>query len=183
MDVDTRFQAASISKPVSAMAALYFVEQGKLALDEDVNRRLVSWKVPQNEYTKTEKVTLRRILSHSAGLTVHGVAGYSPGAHVLSLIDILNGEKGTNSEAVVVDFVPASKMRYSGGGFCLLQQLLVDVGGKCFPTLMQEAKAGLQRGDAPGRVTCRNNPGYWLFGSNGVGRKNAQSVGTFLEPF
>lgn len=139
VEVDTRFQAASISKPVSAMAALRFVEEGKLALDEDVNRRLVSWKVPQNEYTKVEKVTLRRILSHSAGLTVHAVAGFSVGERVPSLVDILNGKKETHSEPVVVDYVPGSKMRYSGGGFCVLQQLLVDVTGKSFSALMQEA--------------------------------------------
>ena len=138
VDVDTLFQAASISKPVTAVAALHFVEEGKLALDEDVNRKLVSWKVPENEYTKTEKVTLRRILSHSAGLTVHAVAGYAAGEPVPSLIDILNGKKGTYSEPVVVDFVPGSKMRYSGGGFCVLQQLLVDITGKSFPALMQE---------------------------------------------
>ena len=139
VEVDTRFQAASISKPVSAMAALYFVEQGKLGLDEDVNRRLVSWKVPQNEYTKGEKVTLRRILSHSAGLTVHAVPGYAAGDRVPSLVEILNGEKGTFSEPVVVDYVPGSKMRYSGGGFCVLQQLLVDVTGKSFPVLMHDS--------------------------------------------
>jgi CubicO group peptidase (beta-lactamase class C family) len=117
VDLDTLFQAASISKPVTAMAALHFVEEGKLALDEDVNRRLASWKVPENEYTKTEKVTLRRILSHSAGLTVHAVAGYAVGEPVPSLVDILNGKKGTYSAPVVIDFVPGSKMRYSGGGF------------------------------------------------------------------
>jgi CubicO group peptidase (beta-lactamase class C family) len=138
VDVDTRFQAASISKPASAMAALHFVEEGKLDLDEDVNRRLVAWKVPENEYTKTEKVTLRRILSHSAGLTVHAVAGYAVGERVPSLIDILDGKKSTNSEPVVVDFVPGSKMRYSGGGFCVLQQLLIDVTGKSFPVIMKE---------------------------------------------
>ena len=142
VDVDTRFQAASISKPVSAMAALHLVQEGKLDLDEDVNRRLVSWKVPENEYTQTEKVTLRRILSHSAGLTVHAVAGFAVGERVPSLVDILDGKKGTYSEPVVVDYVPGSKMRYSGGGFCVLQQLLVDVTGKSFPALMQETVLG-----------------------------------------
>ena len=73
----TLFQAASLSKPVAALAALRLVEQGKLALDQDVNERLTSWKVPENEFTKTEKVTLRRLLSHSAGLTVSGFPGYS----------------------------------------------------------------------------------------------------------
>ena len=83
-------------------------------------------------------MTLRRILSHSAGLTVHAVAGFPVGEHVPSLVDILNGKKGTYSEPVIVDYVPGSKMRYSGGGFCVLQQLLVDVTGKSFPALMQE---------------------------------------------
>ncbi|HZN12164.1 MAG TPA: serine hydrolase domain-containing protein, partial [Blastocatellia bacterium] len=63
---ETRFQAASISKPVAAMGALALVEQGKLDLDEDVNRKLVSWKVPENELTKEKKVTLRGLLSHGA---------------------------------------------------------------------------------------------------------------------
>ena len=68
----TLFQAGSISKPVAASGALYLVQQGNLSLDEDVNRKLKSWKVPENEFTKNEKVTLRRLMSHSAGLTVHG---------------------------------------------------------------------------------------------------------------
>jgi len=74
----TLFQAASISKPVAALAALRLVEQGRLTLDEDVNAKLASWKVPDNEFTRSEKVTLRRLLSHTAGLTVHGFGGYRP---------------------------------------------------------------------------------------------------------
>ena len=73
----TLFQAGSISKPVSALGALRLVEQGKLALDEDVNARLVTWKVPENEFTREKKVTLRGLLSHTAGLTVHGFPGYA----------------------------------------------------------------------------------------------------------
>ena len=69
---DTLFQAGSISKPVAAAGALALVEQGKLMLDEDVNLKLKSWKVPENEFTKNEKVTLRRLMSHTGGLTVHG---------------------------------------------------------------------------------------------------------------
>src|SRR2546423_1357605 len=68
----TLFQAGSISKPVAATAALYLVQEGKLSLDENVNDKLKTWKVPENEFTKTEKVTLRRLMSHTAGLTVHG---------------------------------------------------------------------------------------------------------------
>ncbi len=138
VDLNTLFQAASISKPVTAMAALRFVEEGKLDLDQDVNRRLLSWKVPENEYTKAEKVTLRRILTHSAGFTVHGFAGYTISERGPALLDILDGRKPANSDPIRVDFIPGSKMRYSGGGFCVLQQLLVDVTGKSFPTVMQD---------------------------------------------
>jgi CubicO group peptidase (beta-lactamase class C family) len=138
VEIDTLFQAASISKPVTAMAALHFVEEEKLSLDEDVNRKLLSWKVPENQYTQTEKVTLRRILSHTAGFTVHGFAGYTISEQVPTLLDILEGRKPANSDPIRVDFTPGSKMRYSGGGFCVLRQVLVDVTGKPFPVIMQE---------------------------------------------
>src|SRR6266511_774567 len=77
---ETVFQAASISKPVAAMAALRLVQQGKLNLDEDVNRKLTSWKLPENEFTSEKKVTVRELLSHNAGLTVHGFEGYASDA-------------------------------------------------------------------------------------------------------
>jgi CubicO group peptidase (beta-lactamase class C family) len=76
---ETLFQAASLSKGVAASVAMRLVEQGKLSLDEDVNAKLRSWKVPDNEFTQIEKVTLRRLLSHNAGLTVHGFPGYAQG--------------------------------------------------------------------------------------------------------
>ena len=75
--LETLFQAASISKPVTAMAALHFVEKGRWTLDENINGRLISWKVPENAQTRVEKVTLRRLLSHTAGTTVHGFPGYA----------------------------------------------------------------------------------------------------------
>src|SRR5882757_11054944 len=105
----TLFQAGSISKPVAATGALYLVEHGKLALDEDVNRKLVSWKVPENEFTKDQKVTLRRLMSHSAGLTVHGFPGYVVGAPVPTLVQIFNGQKPANTDPIRVDFVPGTK--------------------------------------------------------------------------
>src|SRR5450432_2794940 len=70
--LDTTFQAGSISKPVTALAVMRLVQDGRISLDENINDKLASWKVPDNEYTVREKVTLRRLLSHSAGLTVHG---------------------------------------------------------------------------------------------------------------
>jgi CubicO group peptidase (beta-lactamase class C family) len=138
VDTNTLFQAASISKPVTAMAALHFVEEGKLSLDEDVNRKLRSWKVPENEYTQSEKVTVRRILGHTAGFTVHGFAGYTISEQLPTLLDILDGRKPANSDPIRVDFAPGSKMRYSGGGFCVLRQVLIDITGKTFPVVMQE---------------------------------------------
>ena len=134
----TLFQAASISKPVASLAALRLVEQGKLSLDQDVNERLTSWKVPESDLTKTEKVTLRRLLSHSAGLTVHGFGGYPSDAAVPALVQVLDGRKPANSAAVRVDVLPGSIWRYSGGGYTVMQQLLMDVTGRPFPALLSD---------------------------------------------
>src|SRR3982751_1769554 len=138
----TLFQAASISKPVAATAMLRLVERGTLQLDTNVNKYLTSWKVPDNKFTATEKVTLRRIVSHTAGLTVHGFPGYDPSAPRPTVVQVLNGEKPANTEAVRVDTTPGTIERYSGGGTTIMQQLLVDVSGKPFPTLMQELVLG-----------------------------------------
>lgn len=133
----TLFQAASISKPVAATATLRLVAQGALALDTNVNRYLTSWQVPDNRFTVTEKVTLRRILSHSAGLTVHGFPGYAENAPLPSLVQILNGEKPANTAAVRVDTTPGAIWRYAGGGTTVQQLLLTDVTGEPFPSLLQ----------------------------------------------
>src|SRR4051812_12660705 len=134
----TLFQAGSISKPVAATAALYLVENGKLSLDEDVNHKLMSWKVPENEFTKTEKVTLRRLMSHTGGLTIHGFPGYDVDDKLPSLTQIFNGEKPANTEPIRVDIVPGTQARYSGGGVTIEQQLMIDVTGKQFPALLKE---------------------------------------------
>lgn len=135
---ETLFQAASISKPVAAMAALRLVQEGKLNLDEDVNRKLVTWKVPENEFTREKKVTLRGLLSHSAGLTVHGFAGYARDSQLPTLLQVLDGVKPANSALIRVDTTPGTKYRYAGGGYVVLQQLLMDVTGKQFQTLMRD---------------------------------------------
>jgi CubicO group peptidase (beta-lactamase class C family) len=135
----TLFQAGSISKPVAALGALLLVEQGKLALDEDVNRKLLAWKVPENAFTAEKKVTLRGLLSHSAGLTVHGFAGYAIDEPAPTVGQILNGEKPANSRPVRVDILPGSTMRYSGGGYTVMQQLMDDVTGKPFAEFMRDA--------------------------------------------
>src|SRR5215469_2383243 len=102
----TLFQAGSISKPVAATGALYLVEKGKLSLDEPVNEKLKTWKVPDNEFTATQKVTLRRLMSHTAGLTVHGFPGYDVDEPLPTLAQILNGEKPANTAPIRVDVAP-----------------------------------------------------------------------------
>ncbi len=134
----TLFQAGSISKPVAALGALCLVESGQLSLDDDVNRWLKTWKVPENEFTKQEKATLRRILSHSAGLTVHGFPGYAVDAPIPTLVQVLDGAKPANTRAIRVDLMPSSTFRYSGGGYTVMQQMIIDVTGKPFPEFMRE---------------------------------------------
>src|SRR5688572_26756285 len=115
VNAETLFQAASISKPVSALAVLRLIEAGKLQLDQDINEALKTWKVPANSFTAEEKVTLRRVLSHTAGLTVHGFRGYAENEMVPSVGQILDGEKPSNSGAIRVDLKPGTRERYSGG--------------------------------------------------------------------
>jgi CubicO group peptidase (beta-lactamase class C family) len=134
----TLFVAGSVSKPVAVMGALRLVEEGKLALDRDINEKLVSWKLPENELTKTDKATLRRIVSHSAGVTVHGFRGYAAGEPIPTLIQILNGEPPANSAPIRVDLVPGTLWRYSGGGLTIMQQAMIDIERKPFPEIMRE---------------------------------------------
>ncbi len=135
---DTLFQAASISKPVAAMAVLRLVEAGKIGLDTDVNQYLKTWKMPENSFTAKTKVTVRELLTHTAGLTVHGFAGYAFGAPVPTLVEVLNGEKPANSAPIRVDTQPGTIWRYSGGGYVVAQELVQDVTGEPFPKVMHD---------------------------------------------
>ncbi|HTL06204.1 MAG TPA: serine hydrolase domain-containing protein [Gemmatimonadales bacterium] len=139
---ETLFQAGSISKPVSALGALHLVEAGKLSLDADVNGFLKSWQVPANGFTATEKVTLRRLLSHSAGLTVHGFPGYDLQDPLPTLVQVLDGARPANTPAIRVDTTPGAIWRYSGGGFTVMQQMVIDVTGLPFPRFLQETVLG-----------------------------------------
>lgn len=139
---DTLFQAASISKPVAAMAVLKLAQSGKPDLDADVNEYLKTWKLPGNEFTAKQKVTLRELLTHTAGVTVHGFPGYASDAAVPTLVQVLNGEKPANSPAIRVDTLPGKEWRYSGGGFVITQLLVQDVTGRQFPALMRDLVLG-----------------------------------------
>ncbi len=131
----TLFVAGSISKPVAAMAALKLVEEGKIGLDDDINKVLTSWKLPENDLTAGHPVTLRELLSHSGGTTVHGFRGYAAGEAVPSVSEILDG-KG-NSPAVRVDMEPGKQWRYSGGGVTVMQLALTDIEKATFPEIMR----------------------------------------------
>jgi len=133
---NTLFQASSISKPVTALAAMYFVQEGLLDLDQDVNNKLVSWQVPENEFTSQEKVTLRRLLSHTAGLNEKGLIGYVQGEEIPNPREILNGSYPAHSPAWRVQDVPGSIWRYSNGGYVIITQLLEDVVGRAYPGIM-----------------------------------------------
>lgn len=125
------------------MGALHYVEQGLLDLDENVNTRLVSWRIPENEFTAQADVTLHRLLSHTVGVNNGLYRGYAPGEEVPTMQQVLDGEPPANSPPVRVDRVPGTEERYSNGGYLIVAQLLEDVLGKQFPEIMQEAVFGL----------------------------------------
>ena len=137
VDTLTLFQAASISKPVAALAVMRLVREGRLDLDRNVNDYLTSWKLKENEFTAAKPVTLRAILSHTAGLNVGGFKGYEAGALVPSVPQLLDGKAPANSEAVRVTTPVGVKWEYSGGGTTIMQQLLVDVLKMPFPEIMK----------------------------------------------
>jgi len=142
VSTETLFQAGSISKPVAAMAALKKVEQGKIALDEDINNKLTTWKLPNNEFTATKKVTLANLLSHTGGLTVHGFPGYAPDEKIPTLPQILDGAPPANTPAVRVDFEPGTRFRYSGGGVTIAQLAIMDIEKKPYPQIAEETVLG-----------------------------------------
>ena len=139
---ETLFQAGSISKPVAAMVALKRVQEGKIALDENINNKLVTWKLPDNEFTAKKKVTLANLLSHTAGLTVHGFPGYAPSEKIPTLPQVLDGTEPANTAAVRVDMEPGTKFRYSGGGTTIAQLAIMDIEKKPYPQIAKETVLG-----------------------------------------
>ncbi len=138
----TLFQAASISKPVAALGAMSLAEEGILGLDDPVNVHLTSWQVPENRFTADSAVTLRGILSHTAGLTVWGFPGYrkdqpfADGEEVATNVDVLDGHGNTDSVRVFRE--PGIAWLYSGGGYTVMEQMVEDVTGHPFEQAMRE---------------------------------------------
>ncbi len=141
---DTIFQAASISKPFTAMVALHLVEVGLLDLDADANDFLRSWKIPKSKYTqpgadgKPLKITLRGLLSHTAGMGIHGYPGYSVGSELPTLLQVLNGQPPATSKPVRVALTPGTTFKYSGGGYLVVQQMIEDVTDRPLAALAKE---------------------------------------------
>lgn len=135
---ETLFQAASLSKPVVAMAALHLVEKGKLDLESNVNIQLKSWKIPENEFTRNKKVNLRMLLTHTSGIIGFGYDGYVVEEEIPTLLQILDGLEPANSPPVRIDIEPETRWRYSNGGYLVTQLLMMEATGMEFPELMQE---------------------------------------------
>ena len=145
---ETIYQAASLSKFVAAVGAMRLVEVKRLDLDADVNASLTTWKVPQNGFDKGHPVTLRGLLSMTAGIGVPGFLGYAIGDEVPNLTQILYGVPPANSPPITVIAEPGSVYRYSGGSYEVAEALMVDTMGTSFPDLMKEVvldPAGMSR--------------------------------------
>jgi CubicO group peptidase (beta-lactamase class C family) len=148
VNTETMFQAGSISKPLAAMACLRLVQQGKLALDTDVNTYLTSWKFPADPIAQRKPITLRELLTHTGGTTVHGFPGYASTDAVPTLVQVLNGEKPANTPPIRSEAAPMARWNYSGGGFTIMQLALIDVTRQPFPKLLHDtvlAPIGMRR--------------------------------------
>jgi CubicO group peptidase (beta-lactamase class C family) len=135
---DTRFQAASISKSINGLAMLKLVQQGRIDPATDINTYLHSWKFPYDSLSKNKKITLLNLLSHTAGLSVHGFRGYKTSDTLPSVIQILNGSKPANSPAIRSLFEPGLKFQYSGGGTTISQLMLTDITGRRYDEFLQK---------------------------------------------
>jgi CubicO group peptidase (beta-lactamase class C family) len=139
VQVDTPFQAASISKPVTALAAMRLVQDGRFGLDDDVNRHLRSWQVPGAEHSAAQPVTPRSLMSHTSGADDgFGFPGYDPGAARPTLVQVLDGAAPSNVGVVRFTRPPYAAFKYSGGGVTLMQLLLTDVTREPFAALLRE---------------------------------------------
>lgn len=138
VDENTMFQAASISKSLNATAILKRVQDGMLSLDADVNDYLHSWKIPDNEFTTTKKVTLANLLSHTGGITLRSPQSYAVGEAVPTIQQILRGKFPASNSPVTVDMEPGRHFSYSTGGIIISQLVLMELENKLYPQIMEE---------------------------------------------
>jgi len=124
---NTLFEPGSISKSLNAVGILQLAQQGKLDLYQDINQYLVNWKFPYDTVSHGKKITTAQLLSHTAGLGVHGFPGYQRDSAIAAVTDILDGRAPSNTEAVRSVTEPGKESRYSGGGILITQQMLTDL--------------------------------------------------------
>jgi CubicO group peptidase (beta-lactamase class C family) len=141
VDRNTVFQVTSLSKWISAFGIMKLVEDGKLDLDDPVSKYLTRWQLPPSEFNN-EEVTVRRLLSHTAGLTDElGYSGFKTSTRIQSIEQSLtkatDADEGVSGE-VRVGIKPGSEFKYSGGGYTLLQLLVEEVSGQSFASYMKE---------------------------------------------
>jgi CubicO group peptidase (beta-lactamase class C family) len=137
VDTETVFSVGSVSKVGAAATTLRLVDAGRLDLDRDVNAYLTRWKIPSNPYTAARPVTLRGIMSHTAGLSVHGFADFQPDETLPSTTDVLSGRPPAKNKPVEVTCAPGARYRYSGGGTMVEQLIVEETTGVDFPTAAQ----------------------------------------------
>jgi CubicO group peptidase (beta-lactamase class C family) len=138
VQVDTLFQAASISKPVTAMAALRLVQEGRFSLDVNVNTLLKSWHVPASDLARDQPVTPRSLFSHTSGADDgFGFPGYAPGAPLPTIVQVLDGQLPSTLPPVRFTRRPYAAYKYSGGGVLIMQLALTDLLAQPFEQIMQ----------------------------------------------
>lgn len=137
VDSQTRFQFGSMSKPIAAWAVMTLVDQGKIDLDQPINKYLKSWKLQSSEFDVSE-VTVRRVLNHTAGLSVPSVSGVDYGAAPPTLVSELSRGQSDNEGPLKIIERPGTKYMYSGGGYTLLQLLIEDVSGVSYAKYVKE---------------------------------------------
>lgn len=136
-DANTMYQVASISKSVNSMAIMKLAETGKLSLSKDIRSYLKTWTFPDNTFSEGKAITFKNLLSHTAGLSVHGFVGYKTTDTIPTINQILDGEWPANNEPVKPIFTPGSQFEYSGGGSTVIRKILDDNVSNDYDSLMQ----------------------------------------------